>query len=75
MHISENWNADKRRLICIDIEKSDARNFEHGAMSSNPYVLDIIYKAVIGNPEKNNDQWWMKTGKVDVHLENDTINF
>ena len=65
----ENWKADKRRLICIDLEKNDPKHFEHGALSSNPYVLDLVYKATMGNPDKGEHQWWTKTGKTDIYLE------
>ena len=64
----DNWKSDKRRLICIDIEKNDPKHFEHGALSSNPYVLDLVYKAILGNPEKGDHQWWAKTGKSNAAL-------
>ena len=71
----DNWKTHKRHLICIDLEKDDANNFEHGALSSNPFVLNMIYNAVNGNPVKGKDQWWTKTGKTDIHLEHENIVF
>lgn len=56
-------------FICIDIEKNDPKHFEHGALPSNSYVLDLVYKAILGNPEKGDHQWWTKTGKSDIYLE------
>ena len=64
----QNWNAEKRNLICIDLEKDDPKMFEHGSLPVNPLVLDLIYNATNGNPENGQQQWWTKKGKIDVNM-------
>lgn len=65
----DNWKSDKRSLMCIDVEKNDPKHFDHGALSSNPSVLEMVYKLTNGDSFENQTQWWMKTGKSDIFLE------
>lgn len=65
----DNWKTEKRKLICIDLENDDQKLFEHGSLPVNPLVLDLIYNASQGNPEKGSQQWWTKSGKVDIKLK------
>ena len=69
----DNWKSNKRRLICIDLEKNDAKHYQHGALTSNPYVLDLVYKATNGDTDKDSQQWWTTTGKSDVFLESKKV--
>ena len=45
----ENWKNGKS-LYCVDIAKED-KEFDHSGMSTNQYVLDIIYNYI------TNDDW------------------
>lgn len=66
----DNWNADKKRLICIDIEKDDVNRYNHGKLTSNPFVFNVIYDAITGNSTNTNDKLWLETGKANIHLGN-----
>lgn len=74
-YICDNWKTENRRLICIDIEKNDAKKFKHGKLPSNPFVLEVIYNMTADNFEEMDKNWWMKTGKTDFYLGNETIDF
>ncbi|KAK8871332.1 hypothetical protein M9Y10_007052 [Tritrichomonas musculus] len=73
-YICDNWKAEKRRLICIDIEKDDSGKFKHGKLPSNPVVLDVIYNMTVDNLDGIDKQWWMEIGKSELHLENDKLD-
>lgn len=70
-YVCDNWKAENRSLICIDLENNDQKKFEHGSIPMQPLVLDLVYNATNGAPESGQKQWWMKKGKQDVHLSQD----
>lgn len=50
----DNWNAD----------------YNHGILTSSPFVFNVIYDAITGNSINTNDKWWLETGKANIHLGN-----
>ena len=58
----ENCSVENRCLVCIDLNKSDEKNFKHSALQSNPLVLDILYN-LTSKDASNENLWWMKNGR------------
>ena len=52
----ENWSVENRSLVCIDLNKSDEKNFKHSALQSNPLVLDILYN--LTSKDASNENLW-----------------
>jgi hypothetical protein len=46
--VCRNWSVESAPIVCVDIYR-DHRDFEHDALLSNPYVLDLIVNASVSN--------------------------
>lgn len=68
LYACDHWNFKDRHLVCIDLEKNDDKNFNHGALTRQPIVIDLIYNATVGNPDDGDHQWWTLKGKSEIHL-------
>lgn len=71
----DNWKAEKRRLICIDIEKSDLDHFDHGKLTSNLFVFKVVYNTTTNDDKHGKNEWWKETGKSEFHLEKEKLDF
>lgn len=64
--LCNNWKAENRSLLCIDLNNSDENNFVHSALPSNPFVKELLFNLTAHLGQANKENWWSKNGKREI---------
>lgn len=70
-----NWSADNRALVCIDVNRSDPKKFKHSSLQNNPLIFEILYNLTSADSGKNDENlWWKKKGRYSFILNESNSN-
>ena len=69
LYACEKWGSVKNPVVCHDLNQKDD-DFNHGGLGTNPYVMDLIYKA---SQDLINEEDWINV-KGTTFIESPLVN-